>query len=260
LLTAAAVGSPKPQGTSAPRPAGTSAPRPAVSGPAPGATGAPAAAAAAPGASGAPSSRTGTTPGSSGSRPAGPGASSPGGPASAAPGSARPGTTAASPGGPAPGPSASPSSTGSSLNDKLRALLPHNAVVPGHYAPGLDPNAAVEAYEKALTPPAYVLAATFGLIRVSRTVVHADSIAYVFERKKDLFGREVCKAYRITDHPKPPPPTPPPSLSGGFARPYIPDRPPDLKPVLEFVEVSCNDPRMERIAPGGLTTPVPRHP
>jgi hypothetical protein len=132
-------------------------------------------------------------------------------------------------------------------------------VVPGHYNPRLDPNAAVEAYEKALAPPAYVLAATFGLIRVSRTVVHADSVAYVFERKKDLLGREVCRAFRITDHPLPPRPTPAPSLSGGFARPVIPDRLPDLKPEVEFVDVSCNDPRMERIAPGSLTTPVPRH-
>jgi hypothetical protein len=104
-----------------------------------------------------------------------------------------------------------------------------------------------------------VLAATFGLIRVARTVVHADSIAYVFERKKDILGREVCRAFRITDHPQPPPPTPPPSLAGGFPRPYLPDRPPDLKPVVEYVDVSCNDPRMERIAPGSLTTPVPRH-
>jgi len=139
-------------------------------------------------------------------------------------------------------------------------LLPHGPVTPGHYAPGLDPNAAVAAYEAAVAPPAEVLAATFGLIRVTRTSFTADSVAYVFERKKDLFGREVCRAFRVTDHPKPPPPTPVPNVIGGFARPYIPDRPPDLKPVVEYVDVSCNDHRMERFAPGTLTTPVPRHP
>jgi hypothetical protein len=137
--------------------------------------------------------------------------------------------------------------------------LPHGPVTPGRYTPGLDPNAAVSAYEAALAPPAEVLAATFGLIRVTRTTYTADSVAYVFERKKDLFGREVCRAFRVTDHPKPPPPTPVPNLIGGFSRPYIPDRPPDLKPVIEYVDVSCNDHRMERIAPGTLTTPVPRH-
>ncbi|MDB5071269.1 MAG: hypothetical protein JWM87_2380, partial [Candidatus Eremiobacteraeota bacterium] len=162
-------------------------------------------------------------------------------------------------GGPAPpGPSASPNAL-SSLNERLRAMLPKGPVTPGRYTPGLDPNAAVDAYEKALAPPAEILAATFGLIRVKRTLVHADSIAYVFERRRDVLGREVCRAFRITDHPQPPPPTPMPSLAGGFARPYLPDRSPDLKPVVETVDVSCNDPRMEKVEPGSLRTPVPRH-
>jgi hypothetical protein len=141
----------------------------------------------------------------------------------------------------------------------LRALLPHNAVVPGHYTPGLDPRTAVEEYERKLAPPAEILAATFGLIRVSRTIRHADSIAYVYERKRDLLGREVCRAFRITDHPPPPPPTPFPSVIGGFQRPYLPDRNPDLKPIVEVVDVSCNDPNMEKVVPGSLRTPVPRH-
>jgi hypothetical protein len=138
-------------------------------------------------------------------------------------------------------------------------MLPKGPVAPGHYTPGLDPNAAVAAYEKALAPPAEVLAATFGLIRVERTTFHADSVAYVFERKKDIFGREVCRAFRVTDHPQPPAPTPVPRLIGGFPQPYLPDRPPDLKPVVEYVDVSCNDKHMERFPPGTLTTPVPRH-
>lgn len=108
--------------------------------------------------------------------------------------------------------------------------------------------------EAALAPPAQILAQTFGLIRVDRTVVRADSVAYVYKRIRTPFG-ERCLAWRITDHPKPPPP----------AR-YDPLHPPDprrnleLKPeVEESVEVSCNDPRMERVVPGSLTTPVPRH-
>jgi len=139
-------------------------------------------------------------------------------------------------------------------------MLPKGPVTPGRYTPGLDPNAAVDAYEKALAPPAEVLAATFGLIRVQRTLIHADSVAYVFERKRDLLGREVCRAFRVTDHPLPPPPTPVPGIRiGSFPQPYIPDRPRDLKPVVEYVDVSCNDPRMEKIEPGSLRTPVPRH-
>jgi hypothetical protein len=138
-------------------------------------------------------------------------------------------------------------------------MLPHGPVAPGHYTPPLDPAAATEARDAALAPPLEVLAATFGLIRVTRTAFRADSVTYVFERKRDLFGREVCRAFRITDHPLPPPPTPQPSLSGGFPRPYIPDRNPDLKPVVEYVDVSCNNPRMEKIVPGSLKTPVPRH-
>jgi hypothetical protein len=132
-------------------------------------------------------------------------------------------------------------------------------VRPGRYTPALDPRTAVEAYEAALAPPAEVLAKTFGLIRVSRTLVHADSVGYVFERKRDLLGREVCRAFWVTDHPPPPPPTPQPSLAGGFPRPYLPDRNPDLKPIVEYVDVSCNDHRMENIVPGSLKTPVPRH-
>lgn len=158
-----------------------------------------------------------------------------------------------------PGPSASPSNALSSLNDRLRGMLPHGPVTPGRYTPALDPRTATEAYEAALRPPAEVLAATFGLIRVSRTLVHADSVAYVFERKRDILGREVCRAFWITDHPPPPPPTAQPSLSGGFARPYLPDRNPDLKPVVEYVDISCNDKRMQPIVPGSLKTPVPRH-
>jgi hypothetical protein len=239
-VATAAPGSPHPVGTTAPRPAASGAARPASPGPAPGATGAPA---------GPPATQPGVTPGTR------PGAAATGGPAPTRTGAPLP---ASSPGGPSATAAPSPG-PGSNLNDRLRALLPHNAVVPGHYTPGLDPRTASEEYERKLAPPAEILAATFGLIRISRTVTHAGSIAYVFERKRDLLGREVCRSFRITDHPLPPPPTPPPSLSGGFARPYLPDRPPDLKPIVEVVDVSCNDARMEKVVPGSLRTPVPLH-
>ena len=102
-----------------------------------------------------------------------------------------------------------------------------------------------------------MLAKTFGLIRVTRTLFVADSVAYVFERRQTPFG-ERCRAFRVTDHPKPPaarrastPTTPTATRS--------PDRNPDLKPVVEYIDVSCNDRRMEPVVPGSLTTPVPRH-
>jgi len=139
-------------------------------------------------------------------------------------------------------------------------MLPHGAVAPGHLTPTMDPREALADYEKSLSPPAEVLAETFGIIRVQRTLVAAGSIAYVFERRRDVLGREVCRAFRITEHPLPPPPTPPPSLVGGVARPVLPDRNPDIKPVVEYVDVSCNDRRMQKVDPGSLTTPVPRHP
>jgi hypothetical protein len=139
-------------------------------------------------------------------------------------------------------------------------MLPKGPVAPGRYSPGYDASHAADAYERELAPPAEVLAATFGLIRIDRTVIHASSVAYVFERKRDILGREVCRAFRITDHPLPPPPTPVPGIRpGDINRPYIPGPPRDIKPVVEFVDVSCSDARMEKIVPGTLRTPVPRH-
>ena len=113
---------------------------------------------------------------------------------------------------------------------------------------------AVAAYEAAVAPPAEVLAKTFGLIRVKRTAFVADSVAYVFERRQTPFG-ERCRAFRVTDHPKPPPP---PRFDPSHPLAF-PDRNPDLKPVVEYIDVSCNDRRMEPVEPGSLATPVPRH-
>jgi hypothetical protein len=110
---------------------------------------------------------------------------------------------------------------------------------------------------EALAPPAEILARTFGLIRVHRTETVADSIAYVYERISTPFG-ERCRAYRITQHPLPAAPH-----KYDFTDPWRnapPGRNPDLKPVVETVDVSCHDHRMEPVVPGSLKTPVPQHP
>jgi hypothetical protein len=115
---------------------------------------------------------------------------------------------------------------------------------------------ALDAYEAALAPPAEILARTFGLIRVHRTTTVADSVAYVYERVSTPFG-ERCRAYRVTEHPLPPPPQ-----KFDFTNPYrnpVPRGIPDLKPMIETVDVSCRDRRMEAVVPGSLKTPVPRH-
>lgn len=126
-----------------------------------------------------------------------------------------------------------------------------------HYTPGATEvvQRAMDAAEAALAPPAEILAQTFGLIRIERTVVVADSIAYVYKRIKTPFG-ERCLAWRITDHPKPAGPE-----RYDPNRPYFPEGSPNLKPLVEKdAEVSCNDHRMQAVTPGTITTPVPRHP
>jgi hypothetical protein len=117
---------------------------------------------------------------------------------------------------------------------------------------------ALDAYEAALAPPAEILARTFGLIRVQRTAIVADSIAYVYEHIRTPFGQR-CRAYRITEHPHPPPQPQKFDAKDTWRNPGA-DRNPDLKPTVDTVEVSCNDRRMEAVVPGSLKTPVPRHP
>lgn len=141
------------------------------------------------------------------------------------------------------------------LNARLRAMLPHgDADTMAHYAaPPMDPPDLdlVERYV-----PAEVLAETFGLIRITRTVFHADSTTYVFERKRDIFGREVCRAVRFTPHPQQ---TPPPRWDPNHGLVWA-GRSPDLKPEVDYIDVSCSDPRMQPVAPGSLArkaTPPP---
>jgi len=112
----------------------------------------------------------------------------------------------------------------------------------------------LNAYEKALAPPAEILARTFGLLWTTRTLLHADSIAYVYERTRDILGREVCKAYRITEHPLQPAPARFDPSKAQFPGPL-----PNTTPLIETVELRCNDPGMQPVVPGSLKSPVPRH-
>lgn len=153
----------------------------------------------------------------------------------------------------------SPGSALSSLNARLRAALP-SASPPGMQRVDLgtySTNRVLDAYEAALAPPLEILAKTFGLIHTTRTVAHADSIAYVYERTRDLLGREVCRAYRITEHPLRDAPVPPSRLGPGAVE--FPRSLADVKPVVETVEVSCRAPGMIPVEPGSITSPVPRH-
>jgi hypothetical protein len=115
----------------------------------------------------------------------------------------------------------------------------------------------LDAYEAALAPPIAILAKTFGLIYTTRTIRHADSVAYVYERTRDLLGHEVCKAYRITEHPQRPVDVAPNVSKPGAVSFPAPLR--DVKPEIETINVSCNAPDMVKVEPGSITTPVPRH-
>jgi hypothetical protein len=122
---------------------------------------------------------------------------------------------------------------------------------------GYSANRVLDAYEAALAPPLAILAKTFGLIYTTRTITHADSIAYVFERTHSvLLGRDICRAYQITEHPlraveKAPDVAKPGALS-------LPGALRDVKPEIDTVEVPCEAPSMIRVEPGSITTPVPR--
>jgi hypothetical protein len=155
---------------------------------------------------------------------------------------------------------APPASALANLNARMRAALP-SASPPGMQR--IDVGAysterVLDAYEAALAPPLEILAKTFGLIYTTRTVTRADSVAYVYERTRDVVGREVCRAYRITEHPVREATPPPNHLGPGvveFPRPL-----PDVTPRVETVDVSCRAPGMIPVDPGSLTSPVPRRP
>ncbi len=142
------------------------------------------------------------------------------------------------------------------MNERLRQLSRGGPVdyTPKRLGGGADiAQGVVDAYEKALAPPAEILARTFGLLWTTRTVLRADSVAYVYERTHDILGREVCRAYRITEHPLQAAPARFDPNKAQFPGPL-----PNATPLVETVEVRCNDPNIQAVVPGSLTSPVPR--
>jgi hypothetical protein len=132
----------------------------------------------------------------------------------------------------------------------MRAMLPHGEAETMHdYTTGMDaPDLdLVERYV-----PAVVLAETFGLIHVTRTVMRADSTTYVFEHTRDIFGRERCRALRFTPHPLPPAP---PRFDPNHPAAWPPAQP-ALTPAIEYLDVKCDDARIQVIAPGSLKRPA----
>ncbi|MFN2459319.1 MAG: hypothetical protein ABR591_01305 [Candidatus Velthaea sp.] len=141
------------------------------------------------------------------------------------------------------------------MNDRLKQLSPQSNVdYTPKRVPVFDPNAirdpVISGYEAALAPPADVLAQTFGIVRWRRTAAGADFIEYVYEHT-NVLGIPACKAYRITEHP---------------LLPDVPDmrkNPPagrQLAPATNetVTIVPCHADSYEHVAPGSLTTPVPR--
>jgi hypothetical protein len=138
------------------------------------------------------------------------------------------------------------------LNDRLRSLLPHgDAKTVGRYTPGFG---APDLDLVRELVPLDVLASTFGLIQVRRTTIQADSTTYVFERRKDIFGRETCRALRFTPHPLP---SAPPRFDPNHPMQFGPDAP-NIKPELAYVNVSCDDRQIRAVEPGSLLkSPAP---
>jgi hypothetical protein len=168
--------------------------------------------------------------------------------------------TTPSPRPPSPAPSATPAATGlGNLNDRIRAALPTKPTagmreVP--LGPGYSTNRVLDAYEATLAPPLEILAKTFGLIYTTRTLARADSVEYVYERVHGLLGKDVCRAYKITEHPlRPSDSRPDVSKPGALT---LPGALHDVKPDIETVEVPCDAPGMIKVEPGSITTPVPR--
>jgi hypothetical protein len=161
---------------------------------------------------------------------------------------------------PSPAPAATPAAPGlGSLNDRLRAALPTKPTAGMQkvdLGSGYTTNRVLDAYEAALAPPLEVLAKTFGLIYTTRTLARADSVEYVYERVHGLLGKDVCRAYKITEHPlRPVDSSPDVSKPGAIT---LPGALRDVKAGIETVEVPCDAPGMMKVEPGSITTPVPR--
>jgi hypothetical protein len=108
--------------------------------------------------------------------------------------------------------------------------------------------------------PEPILRATFAFLRTLRTLMQPASLTYVYgPPHRDLFGRTVCKGYRITEHPQP---TAAPRVDLNSHQPSFPSVPggQDLPPEIDDVEVPCTDARLQHVTPGSLTTPLPLEP
>jgi hypothetical protein len=161
---------------------------------------------------------------------------------------------------PSPAPTAAPPAAGlGNLNDRLRAALPTKPTAGMQkvdLGSGYTTNRVLDAYEAALAPPLEVLAKTFGLIYTTRTITRADSVEYVYERVHGLLGKDVCRAYKITEHPLRPVDSPPDVSKPGAIT--LPGALRDVKPDIETLLVPCDAPGMIKVEPGSITTPVPR--
>jgi hypothetical protein len=144
------------------------------------------------------------------------------------------------------------------LNARLRGLLPSGMGETMHQYAGatLSRDNAV-----AVIPvPEPILKATFAFLRTLRTLMRPATLTYVYgPPHRDLLGRTVCKAYRITEHPQP---TAPPRFDPNSHQPSFPAiaGTQDLPPQIDDVEVPCNDPHLQHVTPGSLTTPLPLAP
>jgi len=130
-------------------------------------------------------------------------------------------------------------------------------------------DAVYAAYEARLAPPPDILAATFGILYQARTNEHEDSIAYIFKTYK-LGPVTMCKAWRIVEHPYvgQRPRFEISSGSGGGigkdntanANPARQQAPSTGGPDASIVFFPCSPDSYRHVAPGSITTPLPRHP
>jgi hypothetical protein len=146
------------------------------------------------------------------------------------------------------------------LNERLRAALPTAPTAtmrPVNLNGGYSSDRVLDAYEAALAPPLEILAKTFGLIYTTRTISRADSVEYVYERTRSvILGRDICRAYKITEHPLREAYHPTPPVGPGVVEFPGPLR--DVKPEIEKVDVPCDAKGTIDVVPGSLKTPVPR--
>lgn len=146
-----------------------------------------------------------------------------------------------------------------SLNDRLKGLLPTKPTAHMEHVnlgSGYQTDRVLSAYEAALAPPLSVLAKTFGLIYTTNTITHAGSVEYVYEHIHSVIGHDMCRAWKIVEHPKRPVDVAPNVSKPGAVS--FPGPLSDVKPEISTEVVECNDKNIVPVEPGSITTPVPR--